>query len=191
MHYIIANNPKFDISKVAKRLNEGDTVIHLNKHIGWGKLRRHPISSKCSHEIFFNFKMWGIDTYRRHPNDFSKVYWASQHRYLTIPRSKRPKRVSQLIIMASRKDNPIAVDRLLDKAVKLYFKKESSAVTRVRYKSPSKKRWSAGHKMLRYLLQSTEPHNIKLAGFSFEGHHVHPWHLEKKFSRRREIEIIN
>jgi len=190
VHYIIANNPKFDISKVAERLNEGDTVIHLNKHTKWEELRHYPIYSKCSHEIFFNIAMKGIRPYRRHPNAFSKVYWANQHRSRTVPYPYRGKRVSQLL---KRGDSKAAVE--------LYFKKESSAVTCVFYGSrstldvcmnlPQGRKWSGGHKALRYLLKSMEPHCIKLAGFSFHGCHGHPWDAEKKFSQRREIEIIN
>ena len=102
-YYIIANNRKFDISKVTKRLNEGDTVMWLNHHFGYRKLRRRPIYSKCSHEIFFNFKVIGLNSYRRHSDYFSKVYWATRNPSKTVPRLRAlgprwvRKRVSQLL----------------------------------------------------------------------------------------------
>ena len=213
-YYIIANNRKFDISKVAERLNEGDTVMWLNGHLGWKKLRSHPIYSKCSHEIFFNFKVIGIGSYRRNSDDFSKVYWASGKRSNTVPtlraiKGRHPRKIiSQLLawVPLGQGARPALVLRepqIVKEAlaalsaasaqvvVNLYFKKESSAVTRVLYTSRSKRRWSAGHKALRYLLKSVEPHHIKLAGFTFRGKPGHPWAAEKKFARRREIEIIN
>jgi len=180
MHYIIANNSKFNLSKVGERLKEGDTVMHLNTHFGWQKLQQHSISLKCTHEIFFNFKMAGIGPYRQRSDAFSKVYWSCKTEAAsTVPDPYRDESISQLIEKGDSKA-----------ALKLYFNKESTAVIPVLYTSRAEQKWSVGHKALRYLLRSMEPHCIKLAGFSFHGWGGHRWKAEELFSQDNEIETI-
>ena len=171
MIYMLANNDKFNVTRLMNIVHVDDIVIHFNTHIFLKRL----IDLKCTHSLFFNWSFEGVEKYCNSGLNVSNIYHFSR---VPLPR--------QIDKHWKYFDRYTTVDKI----VKLPCTIDCGPWIKPDGISPGKE-VSIGCKAVHYFLGSgVHGHEITLAGFSFEGCNNHPWEYESAYYSTHGVKIL-